>query len=93
MGDELRRQQIEELRKAGILAPEGESVLPVNFDEEQKSVVSISQTPRIDKNTGIFSCPECGQIVNPKCGNCFHSRFKGEDPLQPSDESLTDSEK
>lgn len=36
---------------------------------------------KIDEKTGMFVCPECGKLVNQNCGNCFHNRFKDEDPF------------
>lgn len=57
-------------------------VAPVEFVEKK------GQIPNVDKNTGVFSCPECHEVFNSGCRNCFHSRFKGEDPFQPNSEVL-----
>ena len=46
----------------------------------------------VDKNSGLYTCPECGQVSNPGCPNCFHARYKGEDPLQPNPEAMIPDE-
>jgi predicted RNA-binding Zn-ribbon protein involved in translation (DUF1610 family) len=43
---------------------------------------------RIDEETGMYVCPECGQLVNQGCRNCFHARYKDEDPFNFNSEAV-----
>ncbi len=51
---------------------------PNGIDVKKGSAQSLG---KIDENTGAYVCPECGELYSKGCGNCFHSRYKDEDPL------------
>jgi len=60
----------------------------VNVQSSDKPPKKGLQLPRqdakslgIDETTGAYTCPECHRLYNLSCGNCFHSRYKDEDPL------------
>ena len=57
--------------------PKKEDVPKSKLDSELTDVKELKHDP----NSGMIVCPECGLLVNQSCGNCFHNRFKDEDPF------------
>ncbi len=77
--DQERRQAWHDLA-AGVEKPDA-----VNPKKKPVDELDLSQ---VDENTGTPLCPEYGKLYNPNCGNCYHSRFRDEYPLQPHPDVL-----